>query len=301
MNRFLGVLSFFIRSRIFKRDIPLIASFKLTYRCNLSCLACPFHLLSGQAGTHMGWDTACRSIDALSETGCPIVVFEGGEPLLWCDGAHTFSELAEYAKKRFVCTAATTNGTTPLNVPTDILWVSVDGLRETHNRLRSDSYDLVMENLGAAKHPRLYVHITLSRLNFTQCPDIIRSVSSIPSVKGITVQLFYPYGRGEEHLSLSDEEREQALKSVSALKEEGYPILNSAWGLNAMIDNSWTCRERLLANISPDGRVMLGCYVKNRGEVVCSRCGFTPVAEASGAYSLRPGPLGAGIRIFLMR
>jgi ethanolamine utilization microcompartment shell protein EutS len=68
-----------------------------------------------------------------------------------------------------------------------------------------------------------------------------------------------------------------------------------------MIDNSWQCRERLLANVIPDGRVTLGCYVKDRGEIVCSQCGFTPVAEASGAYSLLPGPLMAGLRIFLMR
>ncbi len=66
-----------------------------------------------------------------------------------------------------------------------------------------------------------------------------------------------------------------------------------------MIDNSWSCREKLLANVNPDGRVVLGCYVKDRGEVVCSQCGFTPVAEASGAYSLIPGPLMAGLRIFL--
>ena len=56
-----------------------------------------------------------------------------------------------------------------------------------------------------------------------------------------------------------------------------------------MIDNTWTCRERLLANINPDGGMQAGCYVRDRGEVACSQCGFTPVAEASGAYALLPG------------
>jgi Fe-coproporphyrin III synthase len=301
MGKYASILRFFFRTRMLGHDCPLIASFKLTYRCNLACLACPFHLLSGGAGTHMDWDTACSTLDTLSEMGCPIVVFEGGEPLLWSDGNHTFNDLVNYAREQFPCVAATTNGTLDLDCTTDILWVSVDGLRDTHNHLRSNSYDRVIENVKAANHPKLFIHITLNSINFRECADIVRAVSSISTVKGITIQLFYPYGQGEEPLALTGEERKFVLGNVLSLKKKGYPILNSAWGLKTMIDNSWTCRERLLANVSPDGRMALGCYVKDRGEVVCSQCGFTPVAEASGAYSLLPGPLMAGIRIFLMR
>ncbi len=301
MNRFKRILRFFIKSRLLGHDVPLLASFKLTYRCNLACMACPFHLLSGQPGSHMGWDTACRALDTLSEMGCPIVVFEGGEPLLWSDGDRTFSDLAHYARGRFSCTAATTNGTLSLDVPTDILWVSVDGTHEAHNELRNGSYERVMDNLKTTRHQRLYIHFTLNRLNFSQCPDIIRAVTSIPAVRGVTVQLFYPYGAGEEPLALSNEERRTALESVMSLKKAGYPVMNSFWGLRSMVDNSWNCREKLLANVSPDGVIFQGCYVKGRGEVVCSQCGFTPVAEASGAYDLKPGPLMAGMRIFFMR
>ena len=53
--------------------------------------------------------------------------------------------------------------------------------------------------------------------------------------------------------------------------------------------------------INPDGGMQAGCYVRDRGEVACSQCGFTPVAEASGVYALLPGPLLAGMRIFLAR
>lgn len=300
MGRYASILRFFYRTCMLRHECPLIASFKVTYQCNLACRACPFHFLAGEPGSHMDWDTACSSLDALARMGCPIVVFEGGEPLLWSAGTHTFRDLVDYAKERFGIVCVTTNGTLALDCPTDILWVSVDGLRDTHNYLRSDSYDLVMENLRASSHPKLFVHITLNRLNFRECADIVRTVSSIPTVKGITLQLFYPYGQGEESLALTGEERKLVLDNVLALKKKGYPILNSAWALNAMIDNSWPCREKLLANVSPDGRVVLGCYVKDRGEVVCSQCGFTPVAEASGAYSLLPGPLMAGLKIFLM-
>jgi hypothetical protein len=90
------------------------------------------------------------------------------------------------------------------------------------------------------------------------------------------------------------------LETVLSLKNGGYNILNSAWSLKAMANNNWKCREDLLANIDPDGKISVGCYVKHRGDVVCSQCGFTPVAEASGAYALVPGSLMAGMRIFFL-
>ncbi|HQI82171.1 MAG TPA: radical SAM protein [Deltaproteobacteria bacterium] len=299
MRRVAPLAALFLRSRILGRAIPLIASVKLTYRCNLSCSACPFHRLAATPGTHMDWATATGSLDTLSEMGCPIVVFEGGEPLLWSDGEHTFTDLARYARERFVCTAATTNGTLPLDVPTDVLWVSLDGTRETHNLLRSGSYDDVMASIRSSRHRRLYVHTTLNRMNFQELPEMVRMVSGMPTVSGITVQLFYPYNRGEENLALSVQQRREALAGVLRLKRQGFPVLNSSWGIHAMMDNTWTCRQDLLVNVNPDGSVSQGCYVKDRSDVVCSQCGFTPVAEASGAFSLRPGAIVAGLRIFL--
>ena len=54
-----------------------------------------------------------------------------------------------------------------------------------------------------------------------------------------------------------------------------------------------------LGRLSPDGAITQGCYAKSRGTVLCSHCGFTPVAEAVGALELRPGSLLAGWRTFI--
>ncbi len=53
----------------------------------------------------------------------------------------------------------------------------------------------------------------------------------------MTVQLFYPYGQGEASLALSDLERKTVLEEVVAMKKQGFPILNSAGRLTAMINN----------------------------------------------------------------
>jgi MoaA/NifB/PqqE/SkfB family radical SAM enzyme len=119
---------FFFRRKIRGQKIPLLTSFKITYRCNLACLACPFHRRAGEAGAHMSWSLATASLDALRLRGALIVVFEGGEPFLWRDGRHDLNDVVAYAKRRFPGVAVTTNGTFPLDSPADILWVSLEGL-----------------------------------------------------------------------------------------------------------------------------------------------------------------------------
>ena len=59
--------------------------------------------------------------------------------------------------------------------------------------------------------------------------------------------------------------------------------------LEKMISNGWKCHDGLLVNVDPDGSITRGCYVRSRGEIRCGDCGFTPVAELSGALAEREG------------
>lgn len=295
------LIDFFFRRKILGRDIPLLASFKLTYRCNLSCRPCPFHRRAPEANASIEYPRAIEVLKELKNRGCRFVVFEGGEPLLWRDGDFSFRDLAVHAGRLFLRVAATTNGTMPLDAPVDILWVSVDGLRDTHNRLRSGSFDRLWSNLRSTTHPNLLVHVTLNRENWRELPGLLDRLGELPSVRGVTVQLFYPYGRGEEDLALDPAERKRALEEVILLKERGYPILNSVERLRAMRENRWVCRDSILINVDPDGTITQGCYAGRRGDRRCEDCGFTPVAEASGALDLKPGSILAGWRTFLRR
>lgn len=293
--------AFFVRRRIFGQAVPLLADFKLTHRCNLACAACPFHLRAGQEEEPMGWEAALAALDRLERMGVLIVVFEGGEPCLWRDGRYGLGDLIEEAKRRFPRVAVTTNGTFPLDLPADLLWVSLDGLKGAQDRLRSGSFDRVWSNLRAATHHRIFVHFTLNRENRHDLRPLLAELKAVRAFAGMTLQLFYPYGQGEAPLALSADERRSVLEEAIALKRRGFPILNSSGRLRAMIDNGWRCRDDLLVNVDPDGTITRGCYVKSRGRVDCRACGFTALAEASGAIDLRPGSLRAGWSIFLKR
>lgn len=297
--RLLGLAGYFLQTKILRRNFPLLASFKLTYRCNLRCAPCPYHRREDALQAHISWENATAALDALHRAGCRIVVFEGGEPLLWSDGKRTFSDLARYARDRFLCTAATTNGTLPLDVPVDVLWVSLDGTKETHNRLRSGSFERVWSNLEKASRGKLLVHFTMNRENWRDLGRLLDDLKQRPAVRGVTVQLFYPYGQGEETLALSPEERRAAVQEVLRLKDKGYPIINSRGTLEKMVANGWVCHDGLLVNVDPDGSITRGCYVRSRGEVRCGDCGFTPVAELSGAFDWMPGSILAGWKAFV--
>jgi Fe-coproporphyrin III synthase len=60
-----------------------------------------------------------------------------------------------------------------------------------------------------------------------------------------------------------------------------------------MIANGWRCRDQLLVNVDPDGSITRG------GEVRCSDCGVTPVAEFTGAFDWMPGSILAGCKAFV--
>ena len=295
----LDLSRFFVERKFLGHRIPLLASFKITYRCNLACRACPFHLRTGVENGHMSWDEAIRALESLHRLGTRVVVFEGGEPLLWRDGPYRFHDLVSYARRRFLRVAVTTNGTLPLDVPAHTIWVSLDGMKEAHDALRGDSFDRVYNSLETTRHPRVFIHCTLNRRNWQDVEPLAKWVRGIPGIKGMTIQFFYPYNQGEDNLALSPNERRTAIEKLLDLKKQGYSILNSAGRLRAMKDNRWRCHDDVLVNVDPDGTITKGCYVKNRGGINCDACGFTPVAEASGALDLLPESLYAGWCLFL--
>jgi Fe-coproporphyrin III synthase len=229
------------------------------------------------------------------------VVFEGGEPLLWRDGGFGVRELMEYACKRFMRVAVTTNGTFSLDLPAHVVWVSIDGLPETHDRLRSNSYARIRENLLQTRHRKIFVHYTVNRENRGELKALLDLLREIPAVRGLTLQFFYPYDQGEDSLALTHAQRREVVETAIGLKRRGYPILNSTGVLRAMIGNTWTCLDTILINVDPDGTITQGCYAKSRGEVRCASCGFTPVAEAAGALRLNPGSIITGWKTFISR
>lgn len=285
---------YILRNYVLAQRRPFLASLKLTYSCNLRCQQCPFYSLESITP---GYDQACRILDRLYQRGNRMVVFEGGEPMLWRDGNRRVHDLAAYARQRFFSVGMTTNGTFPLDVPTDVLWVSIDGFRETHDRLRgAPIFDKVITNVRSSTHPRLFAHVTVNSANAVEIPELLKFLNDI--FRGITIQFYYPYNH-QDALFLDFDRREDLLDEVIHLKRSGIRVLNSYAALNALKRNTWTCRDSLIDNANPDGSMQQGCYLKGRADIDCARCGFSPHTEISLACRGNFQSIQAGMRIFM--
>ena len=127
-------------------------------------------------------------------------------------------------------------------------------------------------------------------------PGLVKFLAG--KVYGITIQFFYPYSR-TDNLGLSKQQKAKVLEELSGLKREGYPLVDSYGCLQKMGRNTWKCHDFLVSSVDPDGKIIYGCYLKDRVEnISCSDCGFTAHCEISMAYQFNPGALNAAKRIF---
>lgn len=278
---------------------PLLAGFKLTHRCNLRCHTCPFWRRPRPDVSFAG---VCAALARLSAAGCRVLILEGGEPFLWRDGEHGLEDVVQAARASgFSRVGITTNGTLPIATSADIVWVSFDGLQETHETIRGPCWERILTNIATSRHPRIFAQITISRANWREIPDLIRFLAD--RVRGVTFQFFYPYPESAD-LWLPWPERAQVLRELAALKRQGYPVLDSFRALRDLADNRWRCHEWLIADAEPDphepGQAVVhhGCYLKGRAEADCKRCGFAAHTELSLAFDLHPGALWTGQQVF---
>ncbi len=289
-----SMVPYILGNYVLSRQKPFLASMKLTYRCNLHCKQCPFYSMRAPELT---FEEGCRIIDRLYARGNRLLIFEGGEPTLWRDGLRRVHDLAVYARRFFYSVGMTTNGTMPLDVPSDVLWVSIDGFCDTHNALRgAEIFDQVISNVRASTHPRLFAHVTVNSINAGEIPELLQFLNGI--FRGITLQFYYPYNHKDE-LFLDFAHRERLLEKIIQLKRSGIRILNSTTALQSLKRNQWKCHDRLIDNADPDGIIRQGCYLKGRADIDCSRCGFSPHTEVSLAMQGNPQAICAGMKIFL--
>jgi len=283
---------YYLRTQLGKKR-PLLSGVKLSHACNLTCVHCPFWRKSPERLTFAQVTDALR---LLHGQGVRIAIIEGGEPFLWRDGERTLNDVVREARRLFFSVGVTTNGTFPIDTEADIVWVSIDGLRTTHDAIRGPTFDKIMANIAASSHPKIYAHITINSRNWAEVPSLVAFLAD--RVKGITVQFHYPYGEGEQDLSAAPPARRRILDELIELKRDGLPVADSYACLEALKDNDWKCRPWMITSVHPDGRIVHGCYVKERGRIACDRCGFAAHAEISLAYGGVVESVLVGDRIF---
>jgi radical SAM family uncharacterized protein len=244
---------------------PVLAGHKLLYRCNLECRMCPFWRREDDPLLTLPEEV--RMMDSLAGAGVSFLGFEGGEPLLRPE----LPAILEEAHARFH-TSVVTNGWLlsqrfrEFRKHVEYLFVSLDGLRETHDRLRGipRSFDRAVAGIRTVDgEVPLAISHTVTKENLGEADALVALAADL-GVQ-ITVQVAYDYSTADA-LSPDRAALRATLERLLALKRAGAPILESEEYFLALLgswcdDRPWICRPWMTINVDPSGRIVMPCYV----------------------------------------
>ncbi len=248
-------------------DLRLIA-WEVTRACNLACKHCRAEANPDPFPGELTTQEAKSLIDTFPQTGSPIIIFTGGEPLL----RHDVFELSAYAKSKGLRCVMATNGTlvTPEIVRQmndsgiERVSISIDGPEaQSHNLFRGlpGAFEASMQGIETLKQGgvEFQINTTVTRNNLNQFKEIFDLAQSVGAVAW-HIFLLVPTGRGDQIREevISAEEYEQVLnwfydfrkttsmqlKATCAphyhrilrqrAKEEGVPVDFAHFGLDAV-------------------------------------------------------------------
>lgn len=221
----------------FSTDKRPVVVWNVTQRCNLACAHC-YSQSSSNCGPEPGLSLRAgfALIDSLADFGCPVILFSGGEPLLRPD----LPELADYAVQKGLRAVVSTNGTLMdaamakrlKKIGLSYVGVSLDGLRETHDRFRGveGSFDRAMAGIRHCQDAGLKVGLryTLFHGNLKELPSLFDLIEAEQIPRMCIYHLAYS-GRGVDLQSedLSHQQTREALdfilKRTAAMHRDGMP------------------------------------------------------------------------------
>jgi Fe-coproporphyrin III synthase len=253
---------------------PFIAGLVLNNHCNLQCAHC--HLDSADHSS-LSYDQLSTALDSLRALGIRSLAITGGEPFLWTDGTRRLHDVVNLIyHKGFHVTSVYTNGTLPLAINTDNVFVSVDGTEETTRKLRGPVFSTVMRNIAQSRHPKIFVNFTINRTNMHEIAEFCASCRLQPNIKGIFFYFHTPY-YGIDNLFIPRQDALPIVRQILALKKR-YPILNSSAALHDYLANNWPRPSDVCVVYSNTAEIVPCCRAVTNKEA-CQNCGYLGYLE----------------------
>ncbi len=294
MGQKFALLGFGIDWFLFGKKRPIAAGVPLTDCCNLSCAHCV--VKNGTLGHH-SFERICGWMDQLYAAGARFLYLQGGEILTWEDRGRGPNDVIAAARKLgFIRIATVTNGTLPIVLDADAIWVSVDGPQTVHDSIREPgSFEKLVTNVSASSHPRLYANITLNGKNASFLEETVHAVEAIGRFRGISINFHTPYA-GVENLDVPQTQRRELVARIVSLKKSGHRILNSRAGLKNLWSGNYKRPIRMIRMVE-QGRMFDCCWGREQPGL-CERCGYGIIAEMAAMARLRPSAVLQALSIY---
>ncbi len=159
-----------------------VVIWNLIRRCNLTCKHCYSISADTDFPNELSTEQVFGVMDDLKAFGVPVLILSGGEPLLRPD----IFDIAHRAKAMGFYTALSTNGTLIddanigkiAEVGFDYLGISIDGIRETHDKFRrkEGAFDASMAALRRCHDLGIKVGLrfTMTQDNAAELPQLLQ-------------------------------------------------------------------------------------------------------------------------------
>jgi MoaA/NifB/PqqE/SkfB family radical SAM enzyme len=248
---------------------PLAAHVKLTENCQAKCISCDYW----KSRWDEGIDTA-RAIDLvnqIADAGIRSLRFTGGEPLLRRD----FFEVLQRAKTSSLKSIILqTNGLLLKKLNKEIndspitnISVSIDGLKETNDRIRGirGYFDLGMEGIKLLRNKKVSIAITLNRISASELgtlADVARDAGAGIDLNILSRSLFF---LKDADIASMWPERKDVLQIASFLRDRvkrpAYEVdYFTQYYNNEKVDEPPCVLGYLQVFVLSNGDVLTGCY-----------------------------------------
>jgi len=225
---------------------------------------CPFWQRPGEDSNIEREKAILRQI---YDSGVCGIAFEGGEPLLRKD----LGEILAFSRSLPLHTSLVTNGTLLESKIDEIapyingaVYVSLDGLEKTHDTIRgvSGCFRKAVRGIIASREKvSVAINTTIMAENIHEIEDLVKLAKELDT--GISVAVAHEYCNTKASTPASHEIREIAEK-LAEMKKKGYPLVNSVSYFKVIAkEKNWACKPWVSVNVSPEGHLVLPCYVRN--------------------------------------
>ncbi|MCP4108510.1 MAG: heme b synthase [Desulfobacteraceae bacterium] len=207
-----------------------LAAWEITRNCNLSCVHCRASATNGPYTGELDTQACMGLLDQIAETGTPIVILTGGEPLLRKD----IFDIAKYGTVKGLRMVMAPNGTliteTFAGQMADSgikrISISLDGAtKEAHDNFRGvgGAFEGALRGIRFAREAGIefQINTTITRANLDQIPVIQELAAELGAVAH-HIFLLVPTGRGKYIIDqeITAEEYEQTLNWFYDQKEK---------------------------------------------------------------------------------
>lgn len=211
---------------------PLKISMNLTKKCNLRCIQC-FSNSGTKKDSELSTNDMFKLFDDMHDNGTFFICLGGGEPFT----RHDLFEILEYGKEKQLAISIVSNGLLLNkniieklnNQELDYLWISFEGLKENHEKLRGkNTYDKTIDTLKLLKdyyNGKTALRMSINKFNIDECEELLK-IAEEYDIDLIRFTPLLSFGRAKDkNLVINVEQYISFLNKMNQLKSDKVQII----------------------------------------------------------------------------